>query len=94
MNMDELDRNNQVLHAMVEGLHSMVFGVMSIDSGDYALSSLKDGGSIHEYVHAMLRLLPPRCPPLESDGIGKLNVSVETFNAQITEREMKNDSQS
>jgi len=51
---------DQILHRMVEGLHSMVFGTYSIQSGDYALESLGDGGEIHEYVHAMLRLLPPR----------------------------------
>lgn len=51
---------DEILHRMVEGLHALVFGTYSIQSGDYALKSLGDGGEIHEYVHAMLRLLPPR----------------------------------
>lgn len=52
--------NNELLHRMVDGLHAMVFGTYSIQSGDYALKSLGDGGEIHEYVHAMLRLTPAR----------------------------------
>lgn len=63
--------NIKTLVSMVEGLHAMIFGVTSIESGDFALKALKDGGSIHEYVHSMIRLLPPRVPPLDSDGIGK-----------------------
>ena len=55
------DEKNEILHRMVDGLHAMVFGTHSLQSGDYALRSLGDGGEIHEYVHAMVRLLPPRC---------------------------------
>ena len=65
------ERDDKILHAMVEGLHAMVFGVAGIGSGDFALKALQDGGSIHEYVHAMLSLCPVRVPPLESDGIGE-----------------------
>lgn len=56
------EAKNQVLYAMVEGLHAMVYGVYSTDSNDYAKKALGDGGSIHEYVHAMLRLVPERHP--------------------------------
>lgn len=49
-----------MLRRMVEGLHAMVYGVYSIGSDDYARKSLGDGGEIHEYVHAMMLLLPPR----------------------------------
>lgn len=55
------ERDMNVLCAMVEGLHAMVYGTYTIGSGDYALKALGDGGSIHEYVHAMMLLLPPRC---------------------------------
>jgi len=58
-NLPQSDKD-QILHRMVEGLHALVFGTYSIQSGDYALKSLGDGGEIHEYVHAMVRLLPPR----------------------------------
>jgi hypothetical protein len=59
-----------VLCAMVEGLHAMIYGTYSINSGDYALKALGDGGSIHEYVHAMMLLLPPRCyEQIQSGGI-------------------------
>lgn len=68
--------NLKTLCSMVEGLHAMIFGVTSIESGDFAIKALKDGGSIHEYVHSMLRLLPPRIPPLESDGIGKPETAI------------------
>jgi hypothetical protein len=56
------DRTDQdvILYAMVEGLHAMIYGVYSTGSDDYARKALADGGSIHEYVHAMLRLLPDR----------------------------------
>jgi hypothetical protein len=50
-----------VLFAMVEGLHAMIYGIYTINSGDFALKALGDGGSIHEYVHAMMLLLPERC---------------------------------
>jgi hypothetical protein len=50
-----------VLYAMVEGLHAMIYGTYTINSGDFALKALGDGGSIHEYVHAMMLLLPERC---------------------------------
>lgn len=70
------DNNLKTLCSMVEGLHAMIFGVTSIESGDFAIKALKDGGSIHEYVHSMLRLLPPRIPPLESDGIGKPETAI------------------
>jgi hypothetical protein len=49
-----------ILYAMVEGLHALIYGAYSTGSGDFARQALGDGGSIHEYVHAMLRLLPPR----------------------------------
>lgn len=55
------DEKNEILHRMVDGLHALVFGTHSLKSGDYALQSLGDGGEIHEYVHAMVRLLPARC---------------------------------
>ena len=55
------DERNAILHRMVEGLHALIFGTYTIGSGDYALKALGDGGSIHEYVHGMLWLLPERC---------------------------------
>ena len=55
------DERNGILHRMVEGLHALIFGIYTIGSGDYALRALGDGGSIHEYVHGMLALLPERC---------------------------------
>ena len=55
------DERNAILHRMVEGLHALIFGIYTIGSGDYALKALGDGGSIHEYVHGMLTLLPERC---------------------------------
>ena len=55
------DERNAILHRMVEGLHALIFGTYTIGSGDYALRALGDGGSIHEYVHGMLWLLPERC---------------------------------
>ena len=58
--LEDRELENQVLYAMVEGLHAMIYGVYSIQSGDYAHKALGDGGSIHEYVHAMLRLVPDR----------------------------------
>lgn len=64
------EEKDQVLYAMVEGLHAMIYGTYTINSGDFALKALGDGGSIHEYVHAMLRLLPERCyEQIQSGGI-------------------------
>lgn len=67
-----------VLHAMVEGLHAMVYGTYSTQSGDFALKALGDGGSIHEYVHAMLKLLPERCyEQIQSGGIADAMIAHE-----------------
>jgi len=59
MNQDERDL---VLHQMVAGLHAMIFGVASLKHPDIAQEALGDDGQIHEYVHGMLRLLPPKEP--------------------------------
>lgn len=61
--MDQ-DAKDQVLRAMVDGLHAMCYGVYTVAAGGdpgIAMRALGDGGEIHEYVHAMLRLLPARC---------------------------------
>ena len=63
LNLVELTQpeRTRILYSMVDGLHALVYGTYSIQSGEYALKSLGDGGEIHEYVHAMIRLTPPRC---------------------------------
>lgn len=44
--------------ALIEGLHALVFGVHSLGDPEISHNALADGGQIHEYVHAMIRLLP------------------------------------
>jgi hypothetical protein len=51
---------DNLLYLMIEGLHAMIYGVYSTGSDDFARQSLADGGSIHEYVHRMMHLCPPR----------------------------------
>lgn len=50
----------EILGAMTQGLHAIMFGVQSQKDPDYAFEAVNDGGELHEYVHAMIRLLPPR----------------------------------
>lgn len=81
---DTLDRatRDALLHRMVEGLHALVYGTYSVGSGDYALKALGDGGSLHEYVHGMLWLLPPRIDEqVQSGGLppGTATPTVPTF---------------
>lgn len=57
--MDQ-DERDLILHSMVMGLHALCFGVSSMRDPKYALEAIDDGGTIHEYVHAMVRLLPPK----------------------------------
>ena len=72
--MNKLDDATNAIFNMVLGLHALVFGVASLKDPAHALHALEDGGEIHEYVHAMVRLLPPRRPPqghaLGDDGEG------------------------
>ena len=52
------DNMTNAIFQMVTGLHAIIFGVASQKDPNYALKALEDGGEIHEYVHAMVRLLP------------------------------------
>ncbi len=63
MKLEMTDLSNydrfEILCQMTTGLHALVFGVASGKDPKVALKALEDDGEIHEYVHAMIRLLPP-----------------------------------
>lgn len=51
------------LPSMVLGLHALVFGTYSLQDPEYSHKALSDDGEIHEYIHMMVRALPPKDQP-------------------------------
>ena len=58
--MGDIDNKTDAILKMVPALHALCFGVASLKDPAHALTALEDGGEIHEFVHVMVRLLPPR----------------------------------
>lgn len=46
------------LSPLIEGLHSMAFGVVALDDPNFTHKALSDDGQLHEYIHMLVRALP------------------------------------